>query len=82
MDADRLWDAGESSRIEQSLLKVESQARFLLRINRRADGSQAARPRLQVRELLVQIAAQPFELLWFAQSSAATVSSCFVTKQR
>src|SRR5260370_34968589 len=62
------YDAGESSRIEQSLLKVELPGAVLLR---HQPALQTVRkPRdyaLQVRELLVQIAAQPFELLWFAQ---------------
>src|SRR6266446_1948476 len=62
------YDAGESSRIEQSLLKVELPGAVLLRHQPALQTVRKPRDHaLQVRELLVQIAAQPFELLWFAQ---------------
>jgi hypothetical protein len=62
------YDAGESCRIEQSLLKVELPGAILLRHQPALQTVREPRDHaLQVRELLVQVAAQPFELLWFAQ---------------
>src|SRR5262249_10486610 len=61
-------EALESGRIEQSLLKVELPGAVLLRHQPALQTIREPRDHaLQMRELLVQIATQPLELLWFAQ---------------